>query len=174
MKTGPTQKTMKKLIAASCDGRIPPVMPVEQAIGYAPSAEPLLTDWIPCTTPPVREGVYQRDIPSHGAQFAHWDGKKWGLWGRNVEEAMEWSTHHSHFEVRWRGVRRWVLVKRRRPDLPDGGLINTYVAGTSGGGSVLWTDDLANAEGFDTQAQALDWRNNRWPFELGGVAAVLP
>lgn len=89
MKRGPTQKTMNRWIAER------------------PAAE-LVTDWIPCTTPPVRDGVYEAEITSHaGGPLKPFRMEfKNGTWTDN-------GMNRYPEAWKWRGVRRWVL---RGPD----------------------------------------------------------
>ncbi len=170
MKTGPTQKTMKKLIAASCDGRPAPAMPIEEAIGYTAPAAPLLTDWIPCTTPPVRDGEYDLTMfpnDEGGDIKISYRNGKWSGDGVNISPG----------EFHWRGVRRWVLTVR---DFLNGE--RTYVAHVSQRGVLYLTDNLVEpysssykykaALNFETEADAVAYATKH-KRRLNGYKAVL-
>jgi hypothetical protein len=52
--------------------------PVTPKAKPAPKAVSVLTDWIPCETPPVRVGVYERNLgDGHGFVFQRWAGEHW-------------------------------------------------------------------------------------------------
>jgi hypothetical protein len=79
----------------------------------------LLTDWIPCTTPPVREGVYDFQYIG-GLGFGPYpvrgmfkDGKWLGYDDRHTKhgETLDrlQGLNESPAEYQWRGGRRWVL-----------------------------------------------------------------
>lgn len=107
-----------------------------------PAAALVLTNWIPCTTPPVREGVYEVDDEDgiDGPWWAYWDGSRFGY--------REYASPQKAFNNRnlvtacaprakWRGVRRWVLTVR---DFLNGE--RTYVAHVSMRGVLYLTDKL--------------------------------
>jgi hypothetical protein len=68
------------------------------------------TRWIPCTTPPVRIGVYERRFNIGGQPrigFSRWDGSRWGLMRGSVaaadgENECAWQVAWQH----WRGITR--------------------------------------------------------------------
>jgi hypothetical protein len=132
---------------------------------------PFLTDWIPCTTPPVREGesdltaninidvLYPVRIKYSGDTWLRMDGSP--FFRDSVDELADWS---------WRGARRWVLVQRNEPILGCDAYIEHRTPTNT-----KWTNELAGAKGFDTEAQALAYRDKgRWPFGLAKIVAVLP
>lgn len=71
-------------------------------------ASELVTDWIPCTALPVRVGRYQIRHPGHGIGMADWDGSRWTD-GNDEHFRADGSGYH------WRGLRRWVLVRKADP-----------------------------------------------------------
>lgn len=69
-------------------------------------SEKKLTPWFPSTTPPVREGVYQRDL-SGIPWYAYWDGKRWFQAAGTIEGAMvnkRYNRKSSLYNLCWRGL----------------------------------------------------------------------
>lgn len=137
----------------------------------------VLTGWFPCTTPPVREGFYERDwgCPNISRQdkLDYWNGSKWfygdGKGGYRLSVP-------SYSQMRWRGVRRWVLTV---PDFISRG--RAYVAHVSKRGVLYMTDKLhagygghpySEALSFETKAKAVEYatKNAR---RLHGWKAVI-
>ncbi len=129
----------------------------------------MLTDWFPCTTPPVREGVYEVDLENcNGSnpilcEFA--DGEWPDRPGIN-KYPREW---------KWRGVRRWVL---QIPALfgpgPD------YLIGVSRRGVIRsmarlhdkWCPNQPIT--FDTKEAAVAYAMSKRELRVIGWKAVLP
>lgn len=127
-----------------------------------------LTGWLPCKTPPVRNGIYEclctidmpgfvpREFP---ARF----------------NAGEW-TNMTHFALpginfrpenfSWRGMRRWVLTISPPHGEPQ------YLHRVDLGTAELWGVSLLPATGFDSEAEALDFAA-KLPLTRDAVA-VLP
>ena len=62
------------------------------------------TEWFPAHIKPVRKGVYECSY-SWGIRFAHWDGKFWG--GYSVELNQAYGNRFlpsRHQECAWRGL----------------------------------------------------------------------
>lgn len=93
MKRGPTQATMTRLLA-------------EKA-----AAAELVTDWIPCTTPPVRDGVYECRSIDFAVQPTRLDysNKSWRVLDGFLAGAAISGPNSYPDKFQWRGVRRWVL-----------------------------------------------------------------
>lgn len=95
MKRGPTKATMERLLAEKR------------------AAADLVTDWIPCTTPPVRDGDYDFRLRA-GQMLANGEAKRGefrgGKWFSidDGDELYAINYKHAH-AYEWRGVRRWVL-----------------------------------------------------------------
>lgn len=135
----------------------------------------ILTDWIPCTPPPVRVGVYEVDDEDgfKGPWFAYWDGEKFGYRDFSVQGAFDNRDKYTACAPRakWRGVRRWVLTKRGTVSSQPYYLTNVPNRGRRAG-VPNWHFDLARAMGFDSEedAQTFGLMNS-----LGaGWKAVLP
>lgn len=74
----------------------------------AKPAEPLLvTDWIPCATPPVRDGVYEAISRTNANDkfMAEYRNGKWFGVGDRAGIVLDAMLNY----YQWRGVRRWVL-----------------------------------------------------------------
>lgn len=138
-------------------------------------AGPPLTDWISCTTPPVREGEYEVEALRYGDKpwrATYRDGKWFTAESSTfvkVGQSMDDTMAHPE-NYRWRGVRRWVLVQRNEPILGRDAYIEHRTPQNT-----KWTAELAQAKGFDTEAKAMAYRyHGRWPFGLAKIEAVLP
>jgi hypothetical protein len=74
----------------------------------APKPVAVLTDWIPCETPPVRVGVYERNdmrgLEKYGTVYQYWDGCSWGPYCEYSERAAE--LRHAYASVHQSGVWR--------------------------------------------------------------------
>ncbi len=129
---------------------------------------PELTDWISCTTPPVRDGRYEIDIvgdvergdaklPSLYDEFVG------GIWTK-FDGINQWPR-----QFVWRGIRQWVLVRR---DDPLCGC-DVYVRRRSISITVFTGPERALA--FSTKAKAEAYRDRGRPFgDFAGIEAVLP
>lgn len=131
-----------------------------------PPAPDLLTDWIPCTTPPVRDGVYEITGTSYIGlmkpfRMAYTNGE-WLRMDGNVflggAEITKWS---------WRGVRRWVLVRKAHPifDPARGYLVEARPR------SALFGELGVLTRPFLTEAAAKRFANR---YSRLGLTAVLP
>lgn len=136
---------------------------------------PFLTDWIPCTTPPVRDGVYEVQHPTkqHSDHTPFRCEFRDGMWfGVDYHPGKYLDAMVGIYQ--WRGVRRWVLTVPcfLFSDHP-------YVTHVSRRGVVYMTDKLApgftkaGPLGFDTEAEAAAYAR-RHERVLSGWKAVLP
>lgn len=120
------------------------------------SAALQVTDWIPCTTPPVREGVYE--VMQHnesGPFYAYWDGARFSYRSTSSPDmAFEKRNSGSLYGVpeRWRGVRRWVLVREDHRGKPV--YLERIQARGRRAGVPHWHFDMAMAMGFDSEDDA--------------------
>jgi len=110
------------------------------------SAAPQLTDWIPCTTPPVRDGEYElRMADTHGTEArAAWENGQW-VWKYSGDVAQSPNNSERRHRWVWRGVRRWVLtVSALAPQEPCDYVEQdrAYVAHVSKRGVLYLTDKL--------------------------------
>jgi hypothetical protein len=132
-----------------------------------------LTDWIPCTTPPVRDGEYEltmfpNDSETSAIRETYQAGAWFGCPGVNEEPG----------DFYWRGVRRWVLTV---PSLCCAGGERDYVAGVSRRGVVYTNADLYHPRmsaahtpmDFATEAAAVAYATKH-ARHLNGWKAVLP
>lgn len=64
------------------------------------------TPWFEPETPPVREGVYQRYVPSMGAvMYSYWNGECWGVFEATPAMAYRYRDKRSwYFNLKWRGL----------------------------------------------------------------------
>jgi hypothetical protein len=163
MKRGPSKRTMERWLA--------------------PTAAPLLTDWIPCTTPPVREGEYEVEHIGGPTGPKEWRAMYLcgmhghGRWVRSDDGVVIDALMEHPDKFRWRGVRRWVLTVR---DFLNGE--RTYVANVSTRGVLYLTDKLhapwgsrpySAAISFATEAKAVAYATKH-ARRLSGWKAVLP
>lgn len=67
-------------------------------------SKPKLTPWFPYFTPPVRAGVYERDVLLAG--YSYYDGENWKTWSPSPKEAYESRSISSEYQsdFRWRGL----------------------------------------------------------------------
>lgn len=139
-----------------------------------------LTDWIPCTTPPVREGEYEVESVVYGQKpwrATYRDGKwctaedgHFNPAGTLMGDTMQYPDRY-----RWRGVRRWVLVRPSSLDKSKLAYLQKIPTRGRRVGIPHFHYDLEQAMGFDTKAQAEAFRDSCWPFGWGDdVTAVLP
>ena len=68
-----------------------------------------LSPWFSGDTPPVRPGVYEREVFYLGdRRFAYFHGSSWSLWDKTPEAAMKISNSPSSLQDapsrRWRGI----------------------------------------------------------------------
>lgn len=152
---GPRKATMERLLAEK----------------RAAAAAPLLTDWMSCTTPPVRVGRYETErVDRPGESYlVFYHGP--GLWFADERGVIP---HHAAVNPgmhRWRGVRRWVLKG------PDANILS-LIAGTTvpiyleaaRPRSAKW-NKLAKARPFRTEDEAQRFAS-RYPHLK--ATAVLP
>lgn len=144
MKRGPTKVTMERLLAER------------------PAAE-LVTDWIPCTTPPVRGGDYDFRLRAGQIMFNGEpqrgevrDGKWFSILDGGELYAINGEHQHAY---EWRGVRRWVLV------MPGGAYLH------SARPKMAKIGDLFLARPFLTEAKAQRFADR---YSRLGLTAVLP
>lgn len=125
-----------------------------------------LTDWIPCATQPVRVGFYEREwnylALSKNENLDYWDGSSWRL----GDGAGGYSIV-SHSILRWRGVRRWVLVREQDLPLAEFSLCVASVAKNGG----VDVGSLPYAMGFNSEEAALAFAAEH---SITGKQAVLP
>lgn len=105
----------------------------------------LITDWIPCTMPPLRDGEYDvMDKYGHHWRANFTDGK----WTHvRLKCPMEATTHKPE-EYQWRGRRMWVL--RSKAILGHGVL---YLSNAPQ--SEIWICKIELARGFETYDEAV-------------------
>lgn len=67
-------------------------------------SNPKLTPWFPHCTPPVRAGVYERDILFGG--YSYYDGVQWGTWQPTPNDAYKERSIISEYQsdFMWRGL----------------------------------------------------------------------
>ena len=68
-----------------------------------------LSPWFSGDTPPVRPGVYEREVfYLRDRRFAYFHGSSWSLWDKTPEAAMKISNSPSSLQDapsrRWRGI----------------------------------------------------------------------
>jgi hypothetical protein len=139
----------------------------------------ILTDWIPCTTPPVRDGEYDyiysaSDLPNVfkttcRAEFKH--GQWYSLSGGGYRLP---GLNHDPENFSWRGVRRWVLALEAQPDpaTQGGRLSDAYLMSKSARGVGQFHYMLAKAISFGTEAEARYFARNLRCKD--GVTVVMP
>jgi hypothetical protein len=135
-----------------------------------------LTDWIPCTTPPVREGVYEvrwaigQKSKEWRATFDSGTGA-WRHEGKIISLMDHTMSNPEGYE--WRGVRRWVLkVEPCGCDKYD-----VYLSRMSTRGVCHWDYRIENAIGFETAEAAEKMRTSKRARDkeyMGRAKAVLP
>lgn len=66
------------------------------------------TQWFGPDLNPKIPGVYQRDYADKegrmGVQFAYWNGKYWGIFGWNENDAVNMAAIRSAHNLKWRGL----------------------------------------------------------------------
>lgn len=157
MKRGPTKATMERLLAEKR------------------AAAELVTDWIPCTTPPVRDGDY--DIQLFGdeklrlrVEFVNgvWRYISGCLTGTPlVGPGIDGECWH------WRGVRRWVLVRKADPlmtALNQGEPVDVYLI-SARPRSAAFGGLGSRTRPFKTEAAAQRFADR---YSRLGLTAVLP
>ncbi len=108
-----------------------------------------VTGWIPCTTPPVREGEYE--------MMAGYQRKPWrvvyrdGEWFNAVNGLIQHHTMLYPIVYQWRGVRRWVLTT------PGFIIARSYVAHVSKRGVLYTTSKLHAGHGSRPYSEALSF-----------------
>lgn len=177
------------IASLQASGHLPQTPEQKQALHEFTHARPtpLLTDWIPCTTPPVRVGEYEVQLAGNDVS----SGRR-ALWKNGV-----WTWVHSssacggpndvilRAKWMWRGVRRWVLtVPALAPQEPCDQVKQdrAYVAHVSKRGVLYLTDRLAEptsssykylaALSFTTEADAVAYATKH-ARHLRGWKAVL-
>ena len=65
-----------------------------------------LTAWYPGTVKPVRNGVYQRDMPNGNIAFAYWNGMRWFSASREPILAIVNMAESLYDDLPWRGIYR--------------------------------------------------------------------
>lgn len=138
----------------------------------------LLTDWIPCTTPPVRDGEYEFVCTDLGLQ--HIDLKpgravfKNGAWHDRLSEHPLNGMNLSPQYFSWRGRRMWVLVRREDPIVSAlaGQPVDVYVNKRTR--RTTRFSGLQDAVAFETKEAAERYRDKgRYETGAGGIEAVL-
>lgn len=144
---GPTQRTMERLF----------------------SEAPKVTDWISCTTPPVRDGEYEFRI-KEGQRLFDGNAKRAlcidGKWFSLTDGFYLYTINDSFTGCyEWRGVRRWVLVQEHG---------TAYVAKHKR--QYGWTPDLRYAHAFTTERSAKRFaaRSHKHIHKHITLKAVLP
>lgn len=155
MKRGPTKATMERLFT-------------EQA-----AKRELVTDWIPCTTPPVRDGVYEcqpvdRDFDHIRLEFS---SGSWRIISGFLAGVSIAGPNLDPKCFQWRGVRRWVLQRPadNRLSLISHEPITIYLH-ASRPRSTKWSG-LEKARPFKTEKAAQRFADSRPRLKL---TAVLP
>lgn len=64
------------------------------------------TDWFGSGIKPKKIGIYEtRNFKGSDSGFQHWNGKHWGFWGFDVDDADHCKREKSCFQrVEWRGL----------------------------------------------------------------------
>lgn len=134
------------------------------------SHELQLTDWMPCTTPPVREGEFEvvytaddieTDVGRDKFRAEFIRGAWFDVRGHRLPGLC-----HDPENFSWRGVRRWVLVYWFT-DAPPSYMTKL----TEDGCGQYYSADLSNAMGFDDAGDALFFA---FVHNVRFVKAVLP
>jgi hypothetical protein len=86
--------TIVKYIPAPAASKAPEPMPKPVAV---------LTDWIPCKTPPVRAGVYERLLADGLEAFQYWNGYAWCGLELTSSAAYRATDESNHQRGKWRG-----------------------------------------------------------------------
>lgn len=148
----------------------------------APAPE-LVTDWIPCTTPPVRDGDYEftytgpNHIKPHPIRCLFENGKWYmvppakGPYKDRPDTRLE-RIEALPNEYHWRGVRRWVLVRKADPlltALNQGEPVDAYLADARPRSAKF--NGMAGARPFRTEAAAQRFADR---YSRLGLTAVLP
>jgi hypothetical protein len=68
-----------------------------------------LSQWHDGSVKPVHVGVYERDIPIVGANYARWDGNRWMAWSRDIKLAdvtslISFKQVGAKGAFKWRGI----------------------------------------------------------------------
>lgn len=132
----------------------------------AASAAPVLTDWISCTTPPVRDGHYDMQHADDNASpfRAEFRGGAW----LSIDHGRPLSAV-AFGGYKWRGVLRWVLVHRNYLLTSR----NIYVKKLTV--STTYWGGLQEAKNFPTKEAAERYRDRGSPFgSFYQIEAVMP
>ena len=135
----------------------------------------LVTDWIPCTTPPVRDGVYELRLTQLAPEAGEIRGelKRGKFYFDDAKSPCPMDgVNTCPGDWQWRGTRRWVLVRKADPlltALNQGEPVDAYLADARPRSAKF--SGLAGARPFRDQADAERFAAR---YSRLGLTAVLP
>jgi hypothetical protein len=115
--------------------------------------QPQVTDWIPCTTPPVRDGAYEvQSAPGgrFGKDLAIYEDGRW-RWPDGLDSH---GLNNYPDQFVWRGRRMWVLARETTHSKSGITYLQRIPKWGKRAGVPHWHFDLAEAMGFDSELDA--------------------